>query len=163
MLENLLQLIKENAGEAIINNHAIPNERNDEAIALANSSIVDSIKNAVSNGNLSDVMTMFDTSNNDNPLAGAMQNNFVQGLIQKFGLDANAAGGIANNLLPTVVNKFVSKTADPNDSSFNLQDMITQFSGGNANIGNLINQFTGGNNNEKGGGILDNLKGLFGN
>ena len=33
MLDNLLDLVKQHAGEAIINNPVIPTERNDEAIA----------------------------------------------------------------------------------------------------------------------------------
>jgi hypothetical protein len=33
MLENLQDLIKQHAGDAIINNPAIPNERNDEAVS----------------------------------------------------------------------------------------------------------------------------------
>ena len=40
MFDNLLQLIKENAGESIINNPAIPNEKNDAAIQVAGEGIM---------------------------------------------------------------------------------------------------------------------------
>jgi hypothetical protein len=52
MLDNLLQLVKENASEAIINNPAIPNERNDEAISLASNGIFEGLKDKLSGGGL---------------------------------------------------------------------------------------------------------------
>lgn len=169
MLDNLLNLVKEHAGEAIINNPAIPNERNDEAVELASNSIVETLKNAASNGNFSDIMSMFQGGNNagSSPMASAMQSGLVQNLMSKFGLDSNAAGGIASSLLPMVINKFVSKTNDPNDSSFDLQGIISKVAGGagGLDIQSLIGQFTGGGNaanTNSGGGILDSIKGLFG-
>jgi len=168
MLDNLLNLVKEHAGDAIINNPAIPNERNDEAVEMASNSIVDTLKNAASNGNFSDIMSMFQGGNAGNsPMASAMQSGLIQNLMSKFGLDNSAAGGIASSLLPTVINKFVNKTNDPNDSSFDLQGIISKVTGGagGLDIQSLIGQFTGGgntNNSGGGGGILDSIKGLFG-
>ena len=46
MLENLINLVRENAGDAIINNPAIPNERNEEAVQDTSNSIVSSLQNA---------------------------------------------------------------------------------------------------------------------
>lgn len=165
MLDNLLDLVKQHAGDAIINNPAIPNERNDEAIETASSSIFDTLKNAASGGNVSDIMSLFngDGSTEGNPLASSMQSGLVQNLMHKFGLDQGAAGSIASNLLPSVLNKFVSKTNDPNDSSFNLQDILSKVGGGNLDVSKIIRQFTGGGNSQQGGdGILDSIKGLFG-
>lgn len=141
MLNNLLDLVKQHAGSAIIDNPAIPNERNDEAVSLASSSIFDTLKNAAGSGNISDIMNMFQGGNaTSNPLANVMQNGFVQNLMSKFGLDQNAAGGVASSLIPNVLQNLVSKTNDPNDSSFNLQDIVSKV----------------------GGGIMDTIKGLFG-
>lgn len=55
MLENLKELVRKYAGDAIINNPAIPNERNEEAVTDASTSILEGLKNAVSNGNTDDV------------------------------------------------------------------------------------------------------------
>lgn len=169
MLENLLNLVKEHAGDAIINNPAIPNERNDEAISAASSSIFDTLKNAASGGNLSDIMSLFNGGSqaaSSNPLASSMQSGLVQNLMHKFGLDQGVAGGIAASLIPSVLGKLVHKTNDPNDSSFNLQNILSTVGGGNLDIASLIGQFTGGGNQQQqqnsGGGILDTIKGLFG-
>jgi len=160
MLENLINLVKENAGDAIINNPAIPNERNDEAVSLASNSIVDGLKGAISSGNIRDVLNMFNSGGNAaaSPVAQNIQGDFVQNLMNQFGLDSNQAGGIANNLLPNILNKFVHKTNDPNDSSFDLQNILHNVGGGNLDIQGILSKFSGG---AGGGGLMDTVKGLF--
>src|SRR6476660_1491861 len=104
MFENLLNLVKENAGDAIINNPAIPNERNDEAISYASNSIVDGLKGALANGNINDVVSMFTSGNAAaSPVAQNIHGGFVQNLMDKFGLDNGQAGSIASNLLPSIL------------------------------------------------------------
>ena len=93
----------------------------------------------------------------------------------KFGLEQGAASGIASSLIPTVLQSLVHKTNDPNDSSFNIQNLIGSLvggggqqqpaGGGGLDIQNILSQFTGGGNTAGtggGGGILDTLKGLMG-
>lgn len=166
MLENLLQIVKENAGSAIVNNPVIPNERNDEAIEFASSSIIDTLKNAASNGNFGDIMNMFNGGNAaESAMANIMNNDLVKGLMDKFNLSPSDAGGVANGLLPNIIQQFVSKTNDPNDSSFDIQGILGKLTGGGSggfDVQNIISQFTGGGGGNAGGGILDNLKGLFG-
>jgi hypothetical protein len=162
MFENLLNLVKENAGDAIINNPAIPNERNDEAISYASNSIVDGLKSALANGNINDVVSMFTGGNAAaSPVARNIHGGFVQNLMDKFGLDSNQAGGIASNLLPSILNKFVSKTNDPNDNSFDLGDIMQKLSGGTSgmDLQNIISKFQTGS--ASGGGLMDTVKGLF--
>jgi hypothetical protein len=172
MLENLLELIKQNAGSAIINNPAIPDEHNDAAISEAGSSIVDGLKKMISQGNTQDVVNLFNHQGGDiasTPAARQLSGGFIQNLMDKFGLDHGAASGIASNLIPQVLQKLVHKTNDPNDSSFDIKGILSHLTGagGQANSGfdlqGLISQFTrGGNANAGGAGILDGIKGLFG-
>lgn len=159
MFENLLNLVRENAGDAIINNPAIPNERNEEAISTASSSIVDGLKNAISNGNISDVMNMFSSGNAaSSPLAQNIHGGFVENLMHQFGLNSTQAGSIATSLLPNILNKFVHKTNDPNDNSFDLQNILQHIGGGGLDIQNILSKFSGGNS---GGGLMDAVKGFF--
>jgi uncharacterized protein YidB (DUF937 family) len=172
MLENLLDLVKSHAGDAIINNPAIPNEHNDAAVELASSSIFDTLKNAASGGGIGDIVSMFSGGAGNaasSPLANIMQNNMVQSLMHKFGLDQGAAGGIASSMLPGILQNLVHKTNDPNDSSFNIQDILSKVTGGGGgfDIASLVSQFTGGGNataqpQQGGGGIMDTIKGFFG-
>lgn len=64
MLENLQNLVRQHAGDAIINNPAIPDERNEEAVADASSSIVSGLKTAVANGNTDSLLGLFNNGAN---------------------------------------------------------------------------------------------------
>lgn len=146
MLEQLLQLVKENAGDAIINNPAIPNENNDAAMETAANSLFDNLKGVASGGNLDGILNLFNQGGDvsSNPLVNNLSSGVAGDLMKKFGLDPAAAGGIVQNLLPVVLNKLVNKTNDPNDSSIDLQGIIGSLTGG------------------KGGGIGNLIKGIFG-
>jgi len=140
MLENLQSLVKEHAGEAIINNPAIPNDKNDEVIADAGSSIVSGLKSAVTNGNIDGVVNLFKNGGNEaatSPITHNIQAGFVQNLIQKFGLDQGKASMIASSVIPMVMQKFVHKTNDANDKGFDLQDIIGNLTGG-AGLGDIL-------------------------
>jgi hypothetical protein len=149
MLENLINLIEQHAGTAVINNPAVPNEQNNAVISEAGNSIVGTLKNMVSQGNMQDVMNLFHNPGNvsSNPATQNITGNFVQSLMDKFGLNQGAASGVASNLIPNVLQSLVHKTNDPNDSSFNLQGIISQLTSGQGAAG---------------GGILDKIKGMFG-
>ena len=143
MFENLLNLIKENAGEAIINNPAIPNEKNDAAIQTATKSIINGLKGSVRSGGVDVVKQLFqDQGNvNSNPLVQNLSTNVAGDLMKKFGLNSNVASSIVNMLLPIVLSKLVQKTNDPNDSSFNLDDIIGSLTSGQGKAGGLLGTF----------------------
>ncbi len=168
MFENLLDLVKQNAGAAIINNPAIPNEHNDEAVSMASNSIIDGLKGALANGNINDVLHMFSHSDNaaNSPVSQGIQGNLIQSLMSRFGIDQSQAGGIASSLIPVVLQQFVHKTNDPNDSSFDLQGIVNNLTGGKSSgfdVQGLLNQFTGGGatTSGAGGGLMDMVKGFF--
>src|ERR1700712_2203168 len=101
MLENLIDLVRQHAGNAIVNNPAIPNSQNDAAIAETGNSIVSTLKNMIGSGQGQDVLNLFQGKGGDvnsNPAVQNISGNLVQSLMSKFGLDQNAAGGIAGNL-----------------------------------------------------------------
>lgn len=197
MLENLLKLVKEHAGDAIINNPAIPNHQNEEAIATTSNSLIGGLQNLLGGGGLKDVLKLFGGQggevNNNNPVVQNLSGNVIQDLMKKFNLDHGAASNIAGGLVPNVLQNLISKTKDPNDNSFDIQGIFNSLSGGKTgglNIQGLLGKvttggmldkdgdgdtdlqdvmaiFSGGGaaktNNNSGGGILDTVKGLFGN
>jgi len=142
MFENLLNLVSEHAGDAIINNPAIPNEQNEDAIASAHSSIMDVLQDKIQNGGLENIMSMFQGQGND---SSSQNGGMIQDIVSKyagtlgskFGLDEQTAQNTAQSLIPQVMSAFQSKTADPNDNSFNAQDIISQFTGGSG-IGSML-------------------------
>ena len=63
-----------------------------------------------------------------------------RGVGEKFGLNSEDASGVAGSLIPKVLGSLVGKAKDPNDSSFQVSDIISAITGGDS---------------EKGGGIMD--------
>jgi len=164
MFEQLLSLVQENAGTAIIDNDAIPNERNNEAIETATHSISDTFKSAIQSGNVSDVMQMFggNSSNvSSMPLTQNMHGNLVDNLMNKFGLSNSQAGGIASSILPAVLGNLVHKTNDPADSSFDISSILSNLGGSGFDVGSVLSKFGMGGGSQ-GGGITDALKNIFG-
>lgn len=183
MLDQLTNLVKQYAGDAIINNPAIPNERNDEVINETSSSIAGGLQNMLSSGGAQDILKMF--SGNQSVSNSAVTNNVsggvIENLMNKFGLDRSAASGIANKLVPNVMQNLVQKTNDPNDSSFDIQGIFNNLSDGSTsgfNMQALLNKFKGAGLDQDGdgdtdlqdltkmvsgggGGILDKVKGMF--
>ena len=66
----------------------------------------------------------------------------------KFGVDPSAAQNIAVSLIPKVLEMMQSKTNDPNDSSFDINDLMGQLSGnkvtGNVDFGSVLSQMQSG-------------------
>lgn len=131
MLDQLISLVKEHAGEAIVNNPAIPNEHNDAAIRETASGIFDTLKQQ---GGIGDLLR---SGASNNPLVGQISSVVVQQLSSKFNIDAAQAGTIVQQLIPTVMNRFVEKTNDPADSSFNMDDILSTL-GGSGNVLNAV-------------------------
>lgn len=185
MLERLIDLVKNNAGNAIINNQDIPNEKNNEAIRLASNSIVSGIQQAISSGNLKDVLSMFGGKQDlhQNPVAQNIQSGFLDNLKNQFGLGQDQASYAASGLIPDVLQKLVHKTNDPEDKSFDIQSFLNHVSGGKTagfDLQSLLSKFKSGafdadgdgdtdlqdimvklKGDGNGGGIMDTIKNIF--
>lgn len=55
MLDQIKNLVKQYARDAIVNNPAIPHEKSEEAVNEASNSIVGGLKNMLSSGNAQDI------------------------------------------------------------------------------------------------------------
>jgi hypothetical protein len=169
MLENLLQLVTQNAGSAITNNPQIPNEHNEAAVQDATSSIMDVLGNQASSGGggLAGVLSLLkggDLANN--PIVGQIIQQFSGKLQSNYGVDGAAAQSTAGSLIPQVLGQLANKTNDANDSSFDIQSILGSLGGadGKFDLSDALNLFHGGGDSAQGGGggILGKLTGLFG-
>jgi hypothetical protein len=169
MLEKLNQLVKENAQEAIVNNPAIPNERKEEAVQAASGSMIEALKQQVSSGNVSELVNMFKGGGDASGNAVVQQaSNGFAAKLAGMGVNMDSAKSIAASLIPMLMAKFANKTKDPNDKSFDIQDILSQVAGpdGKFQLSDLTNMFGGqdqakGGTDDKSGGMMDKLKGLF--
>ena len=181
MLQNLINLVKQNADAAINNNPVIPDNRNAEAIQETSNSIMDTLQNALSGAGLKQVMDMFSSGRADanNPVVQQATGDLTERLQDKFGLDSQQAAGVAGSLVPQVMNQLAQKTADPADNSFDLQSIFNQLSGGKTsgiNLQGMLAKFKGNLDKDGDGNIdfqdlktafsgsgsmMDKVKGLF--
>ncbi len=85
--------------------HGLDDNQQNEVFSIAQSSLFESIKGQVTGGNLNQIMEMFNgkADADQGAVSGAMQNNLVQGLMEKFGFDSDKAGGIAQSVIPVLV------------------------------------------------------------
>lgn len=162
MLDQLIKLVKQNAGDAIVKNQAIPNQFNDAAIDDVAQQIFSGLKGQVGQGNLQQVVSMFQGGNSNaiasNPMVSQIISNIARNFASKFGISPQVAQSIVASLIPQVMNQFVNKTNNPNDSDFDLQDMLRGLSGNSGlNIGDILGQVTGGSSKAGMGDVGDML------
>jgi len=159
MLDQLVNLVRQNAQETIVKNPAVPNEANDDAIKDVASQILDGLKGQARQGNVQDLMGMLQgggqSSVQGNPLTSSLISNITSNLASKFGISPQVASGIASTLIPMVMKQFVDKTNDPDDKDFDLQDVVKSVTG-NSNVGDILSQFTG-NKQGSAASVLGNL------
>jgi uncharacterized protein YidB (DUF937 family) len=166
MLEQLMKLVEQNAGDAIIKNKAIPDQHNNAAIQTVAQQIFSGLQSQASQGNLTQIAGLFQGSSKNvssNPIVSQLISSVAGSVASKFGVSQQAAQSMASSLLPTVMNQLVKKTNDPNDNSFDLTNIMKGVSGNsNLDVASIMSQVTGSGNKSPLGGLGNVLGGLFG-
>ena len=179
MLDNLTDLVKGLAGDAVVNNPDIPNDQNNEVVAEASHTVASGLQNMVAGGGLQNIISMFSGGGQQsggqqsaggllsNPIVNMMIGHFASKLMNKFGLNSNQASNVSSNLIPSVISGLINKTNDPNNSSFTLDNILHSLTGGQStqvaqeqqasgdsgfSFQNLISKFTGGGGGSSNGG-----------
>jgi len=143
MIDQLVNLVRQNADDAIIKNPAIPNDQNNAAIQDVAQNIFGGLQDQVQGGNVSSILSMFNSGSSSNPMVNQIIARVAGSLASKFGISQQTAQQIASGILPVVMNQFVNKTKDPNDNDFDLQDVISKVGGGNINAGDILGKLGG--------------------
>lgn len=166
MIDQLIKLVQQNAGDAISNNQAVPSQFKGEAVKEAGQEIFGALQNQVQQGNINGLLGMFKNGGNvsslaGNPIVSQIISSVAGKLAAKFGIPQQTAQQVAAGLVPKVMSQFVSKTNDPNDKDFDLQDIVKNLGGSGVNVGDILGQFAGGGSEKGGGGLGGMMGGLF--
>ncbi|GAB4043538.1 hypothetical protein [Spirosoma jeollabukense] len=178
MLETLMNLVKQHAGQAVINNPAIPNAQNDSVMQTVASSIMSGLGQQAQGGGLGNLLGMVVNGGNvqQSSVTQGVQQHVEQNLMEKLGISPQVAMSVASAVVPMVLSKLMHKAADPNDSSVDGNSIMGAATGqqgvdwmgmagsamadGKLDMNDLMRvagQQTGG-----GGGLGGMLGGLFG-
>lgn len=145
MIDQLIKLVQQNAGDSITTNSAIPPQFKGEAVKEAGQEIFNGLQDQAKQGNIQGLMGLLKSGGGTGSLAGnPIVTQIISGLAGKFasrfGIPQQTAQQVASTLVPKVISQLVSKTNDPNDKDFDIQDMIKNF-GGSGGLGGMIGGF----------------------
>lgn len=162
MLEQILDLVKQYGQQTVVNNPDVPDQNNTIVMQEAANTITGGLQNVLSGGGLQGILSLF-TGNQaqqqnagvlSNPIVSMMVGHLANNLVGKMNLNPATANAIANNIIPGVLSSLVNNTrsTDPANDNFDLNDLIASFTGGNAAEDNrqtngfdfqdLVNKFT---------------------
>jgi hypothetical protein len=125
MFDQILQMVKDHiAGNPQVA-ATIPNEQSEAVHTEIANHITNGLKNESSNqGGTTGLLSSLENGiTSGSPITSAIEGGLVSSLGSKFGLPPAATGAIAA-MLPGLLQKFVTKAKDPNDSSV-TPDSIT--------------------------------------
>jgi hypothetical protein len=148
MFEQLSQLAQQFGQDSVVNNTAVPNEKNEAVLAEASNSVVSGLQKIVSQGGIDQLAGLFQGNNptdQSNPVVQKLTQELSGNLGEKFGINASDASGVASKLIPQIVGALVGKAKDPN-SSFEISDIIGAISSGGgdkAGIMDAISKYGG--------------------
>ncbi|CAN5628058.1 hypothetical protein BH09BAC4_BH09BAC4_37800 [soil metagenome] len=178
MLETLMNLVQQHAGQAVVNNPAIPNAQNDSVMQTVASSIMSGLGQQAQGGGLGNLLGMVVNggSEQQSSVTQGVQQHVEQNLMEKLGISPQVAMSVASAIVPMVLSKLMHKASDPNDSSVDGNSILGAATGkqgvdwmgmagsamadGKLDMNDLMRaagQQTGG-----GGGLGGMLGGLFG-
>lgn len=161
IISGIQEQIRSGAG-----NLNLPEGVSSEAFAsAAGSSVLDNLKSAAGQGDLSGIMEMFSgqVTGGDSQAISNLAPGVVNGIAEKLGIDPSAIQGSVEQFMPQIMNMF-NDQVNSGGNGFDIGNIISQFTGGEGGsgggIGDLINQFAGGKTGE-GGGLGDLFRKLF--
>ncbi|WP_051350242.1 hypothetical protein [Dyadobacter alkalitolerans] len=151
MFDELLNLIKQNGQQAVVENNEVPNEHNEAVMQEAQTSIVDGL----SNKEPDQVNSLFESVRSgqaeSNPAVQQMTNNFSGNIMQKFGINGSTAASIASAIIPVVLAKMANRGGQGGAGGFDLGGLLGSLTGGKFGGG------MGGTTTSSSGGLGGNL------
>ncbi len=136
MFEQIVNLVKEHIGSNPQLSSAIPADKQDEVSREVSQHITNGIKDQSSSSG--GIMSMLQNAmGSGSTVTNAIEGGLVSSLTSKFGLPPMVTGAIAG-ALPNLIQKFIHKANDPNDSSVTSDSITSSLSGKFGGLGSLF-------------------------
>jgi hypothetical protein len=124
MFDEILKMVKDHLGNNQEVSSAIPADQQDAVHHEIATQMTNELKNqATAQGGAGGLLSMLQNSlTSGSPVVHAIEGGLVGGLLGKFGLSPAIAGAITA-ALPGLLQKFVNKANDPNDTSITKESI----------------------------------------
>ena len=143
MFETIMNLVRQHAGQTVINNPAIPNDQNEGVLQTVTGSILNGLGQQAQGGGLGGLLSMVtgqggSSSIADHPATQGVQQTVQQDLMGKLGISPQVAMSIAGALVPMVLSKLMHKANDPSDSSVDPGSLLNSLGGQGGGLGGML-------------------------
>ncbi len=127
MIERVKSIVREFSGEAIVQNPAIPNDKNEKAINTTATSIIEHIQYEARTGNIHALMDIL--NKNDDPALNPSVNRVSTGvagdLAKALGLDKDTATHVVNQIIPPIIEQLRNKSQDLDEKEFTMSNFLS--------------------------------------
>lgn len=133
MLDQLINVIKDQAVDHFVNKSEVPNEQAEQAAEVTGQSILEGLTEQLKDGNITEITDLLNGRSSDlssNPMVKNIMENLSGKLGNQFGLENNSAeqaGSVLPGLMENVIGKFMSPKKE--DAAFNVNDLVNQVAG----------------------------------
>ena len=133
MNDQIQQIVSQLTEKEVGTNANISNELAGNVAKETGNSLMEGLQNAVSGGNISELMNMFSGSDTNSLTSNPVVKNIIESLTSKLGtnvgLDAGTSGSFASNIIPQILSMVTGKAKN---GDFNISDILGSLAGGSA-------------------------------
>jgi hypothetical protein len=141
MFEKLFQIVKNNAGTAVIDNPAIPVKYHEAVINDASSSVIEVLKGQMETGRIKDLVKYFQFPGiYNNSIVSSMVNKFANKLNNFYGIEPASALVVANALIPPVMEELVMQSKNEKNKEFSLGNLLSKLNGNQVDLNVLVHE-----------------------
>ncbi len=132
-MDQIQQIVNQLTEKEVVGNNNISNNLAGDVAKETGSSLMEGLQNAVSGGNMGELMNMFGGSDANSLTSNPIVKNIIESLTSKLGanvgLDAGTSGSFASSIIPQILSMVMGKAKS---GDFNITDILGSLTGGNA-------------------------------
>ena len=141
MFGKLFQIVKDNAGTAVINNPVIPVKCQEAVINDASSSIIEVLKGQMETGRIKDLVKYFQFPDiYNNSLVSSIVNKFANKLNNFYGIEPDAAMIVSRGLIPAAMKELVMQAKSEKNKDFSLGNLLSKLNGNQVDLNVLVHE-----------------------
>jgi len=133
MMDQIQQIVNQLTEKEVVGNSNISNNLAGDVAKETGSSLMEGLQNAVSGGNMGELMNMFGGSDANSLTSNPIVKSIIESLTSKLGanvgLDAGTSGSFASSIIPQILSMIMGKAKS---GDFNITDILGSLTSGNA-------------------------------